>query len=291
MIDPKESEVFWLRKNFKFLELHYEAVAEHQQRPHFDQGTGYDFMVLLFPVYHRENQEIIPGEVDFFVGENFLITVHYGEINTLKNLFDKVRTEAAARNCFMGQGSGYLLYKILEELFKRSYPILDHMSKDVNEIQTQIFHRGDIDLLSKISLMKRNVIEFRKMMKTHHYILEKLPKLKESYLHFPQSRVYYKDLLQYSSNIWDILEALKETADNLSDTSQSLATHRLNQLTRAISVFSAILLPATLVAFVFGISVESLPFKTHPYGFWIIIGLMFLSSLTTVFVFIKKKWF
>lgn len=291
IVDPGATEVEWLRKNFKFLDLHYSSVAEHQQRPHLDQGMSYDFLVLLFPVYRRESQEIIPGEVDFFVCENHLITIHYGEIHTLKMLFNQLRTDSAYRNEYMHNGSGYLMYKVLESLFRRSYPILDHMNEDVAVIQTDIFHRGDIDLLSKISLMKRNIIEYRKMMKTHHFVLEKLAKLKKSYLHFVHSRLYYKDLIEYSANIWDILEALKETVDSLQETSQSLATHRLNKLTKTISLFSAILLPATLVAFIFATSVEGVPFREHPYGFWIVVGLMALSSLTMVFVFYKKKWF
>ena len=148
----------------------------------------------------------------------------------------------------MQRGAGYLLYRVLEALFRRSYPILDHMNEDVNKIETVIFHKHGLDMLSKISVMKKNVIEFRRMMKTHRSVLDKLPYRKNDYLFFPQSKTYYRDLQEYSANIWDILETLKETMETLHETSQSLATHRLNHLTRAISIFSAVLLPATLIA-------------------------------------------
>lgn len=291
IINPGSTEIQWLRDNFKFHDLHFQAVAEHQQRPHIDQGTGYDFLVLLFPVYQKGSQEILAGEVDFFVGENFLITAHYGDIHTLKILFDKIKGDAINREQFMQKGSGYLLYKILEALFRRSYPILDHMNEDVEWIEAKIFHQRDINMLSKIALMKKNIIEFRRMMKTHRYVLEKLPKRKVEYLTFPQSKLYYRDLLEYSSNIWDILETLKETAETLYDTSQSLATHRLNEITKVISIFSAIVLPATLTAFLFGIGVEGIPFRHHPYGFWIVAGLMALFSGLLLLIFKIKKWF
>ena len=139
--------------------------------------------------------------------------------------------------------------------------------------------------------MKKNVIEFRKMMKTHHYVLDKLPKRKTSYLSFPQSKTYYKNLLEYSENIWDILDALKETVETLQDTNQALAAHRLNEITKMLSVFSAIVLPATLITFLFGIGVEGIPFRHNPYGFWIVAGLMACSSLLLLLIFKKKKWF
>ncbi len=291
LVNPGAEEIQWLRNNFRFHELHFQAVSEHQQRPHIDQGDGYDFLVLLFPVYHKETQEIVAGEVDFFVGENFVLTAHYGDIHSLGALFDRTRGDVRSRDELMTHGPGQLLYRILETLFRRSYPILDHMNEDVSKIETRIFHQRDLDMLSKIALMKKNIIEFRRMMKTHHYVLDKLPKRRASYLNFPQSRLYYKDLLEYSGNIWDILETLKETVDTLHETSQSLASHRLSEISKVISIFSAIVLPATLVAFLFGVAVEGIPFRHHPFGFWIVAGIMAFSSALLLLIFKLKKWF
>jgi len=291
VVNPGPEEIEWLRANFRFHNLHFQAVSQHQHRTHIDEGEGYDFIVLLFPVYDRSAKEIIPGEVDFFVGPDFLITVHYNQIYTLKALFNETRNSAELRTAHMQKGSGFLLYKILDSLFRRSYPILDHISEDITEIEQGIFHNTGVDLLSKIALMKKNIIEFRKMMKTHHYVLAKLPKRTVPYLNFPQSKLYYRDLLEYFENIWDILEALKETADTLADTNQSLVAHRLNQLTRNISIISAIVLPATLVAFLFVIELPGRPFHNNPFGFWIVGGLMALSSLLMLWLFKHKKWF
>ena len=291
IVNPGPEETTWLRDNFHFHALHFDAVAQKQQRPRLDTGEGYEFMVLLFPVYQNKTQEIVAGEVDFFVGTNFVITVHYGQMFTLKRLFEETQNDVAKRNKNMQSGPGFLLYRILESLFRRSYPILDYMSEDIEKIEKKIFRDMDIQMLSEISMMRKNIIEFRKMMKTHRYVLEKLPRANSEYLSFGQSKIYYKDLLDYSENIWDILEALKETAETLADTNQSLATHRLNQITKMISIFSAIALPATLVAFVFGIGVDGIPFRHHPYGFWIVTGIMTAGSAAVLIIFKHKKWF
>lgn len=288
--NPGEAETDWLKQNFKLHRLHFQAVREHQLRPRIDQGAGYSFIVLLFPVYHQPTQEILPGEIDFFIGDRFLLTVHYDEIFTLKKFFNEVRGRAQLRSEIMNRGSGYLLYKILESLFRRSYPVLDHMDSDVRALEQIIFHETNVDMLSNIALMKKNIIEFRKMIKTHRYVLEKLPEKKTSYLTFPQSKIYYRDLFDYSQNIWDILEALKETVDTLQDTTQVLAAHRLNKITKVISIFSAIVIPATLIAFLFGVAVESVPLRHHPYGFWIIAGIMAASSILLLLIFKAKKW-
>lgn len=291
IINPGVDELVWLKSNFQFHDLHYEALSQNQQRPRIDQGEGYDFVVLLFPVYDPATQEIVTGEVDFFVGDRFVITAHYEQIHTLKTLFNQTRNSSDTRNAMMQKGSGFLLYKIMESLFRRSYPILDHIGEDITALERGIFHETGVDMLSKIALMKKNIIEFRKMMKTHRTVLEKLSKRNADYLNFPQSKLYYRDLLEYYVNTWDILEAFKETSEALADTNQSLVSHRLNQLTHIISIMSAIMLPATLVAFIFAVEIPGRPFHDHPFGFWIVIGLMALSSLLMLWLFKYKKWF
>ena len=281
----------WVRENFKFNEIHFQELEHHQSRPHLDEGENYDYIVLLFPVYNKTTQEITAGEVDFFISDNFVLTAHYGEIYTISELFNRVRGDQKTRDSFMQRGSGYLLYRILEALFRRSYPILDHMNEDVNGIEAQIFHKHDANALSRITLMKKNVIEFRRMMKTHRSVLEKLPQQKKDYLLFPQSRSYYRDLHEYSTDIWDVLETLKETVETLHETSQSIVTHRLQEQTRMIGLFSAIVLPATLVAFLFGVGVEGIPFRHHPQGFWIVAGIMVTASITLWAAFKSMRWF
>ena len=288
---PEAEELRWVRENFKFNEIHFQELERHQSRPHIDEGENYDYIVLLFPVYNKTTQEITAGEVDFFISDNFVLTAHYGEIYTISELFNRVRGDQKTRDSFMQRSSGYLLYRILEALFRRSYPILDHMNEDVNGIETQIFHKHDTDVLSRISLMKKNVIEFRRMMKTHRSVLEKLPQQKKDYLLFPQSRSYYRDLHEYSTDIWDVLETLKETVETLHETSQSIVTHRLQEQTRMIGLFSAIVLPATLVAFLFGVGVEGIPFRHHPQGFWIVAGIMVTASITLWAAFKSMRWF
>lgn len=289
--DPGDEELKWLRNNFRFHDQHFAAIATRQVRPHIDQGLTYDFIVLLFPVYDKTRQEIAASEVDFIVGENFLITVHYGQIHTLQELFAQVKNNEQQRQDHLYQSSGFLLYKLLQNLLRRSYPILDHMTGDIDALEKKIFDNFEVGLLSQIALMKKNIIEFRKMMKTHSFVLEKLPRRKTGYLNFHASREHYKNLLEYSQNIWDILDALKETTEGLQDTNQALAAHRLSQITKMLSIFSAVALPATLVAFLFGIGVEGIPFRHNPYGFWIVAGIMSGLSVTILLIFKSKKWF
>ncbi len=288
---PDKADVEYLKKNFNFHPLDYQDIIGDSEHTKIETHLDYTLLVLLFPVYDRGSKEIRPGEVDFFVGKDYIVTVHDGSMYTLVKLVNSVHTEAESRKEHMSKNTGYLLHQILEALFKRSFPILDHISKDMTVIEKNIFHDLSVDMIEDISMMKRNIIDFRRIMKTHHLIIKRLMHKKEAYLNFTDSKNFYNNLLEHSENIWDILEIQKETIEALQDAHVSLAANRLNQTTKVVTVLSALFLPATFVIFVFSMHAPGLPFENRPNGGLIILGISLLSSLVMFFTFKAKKWF
>lgn len=291
IVNPGKEEIDYLKKNFDFHPLDYEDIAGNSQHTKIESHKDYTLIVLLFAVYNRETKEINPGEVDFFVGKDYVITIHDGAMYTLVKLVNSVHTEQASRQEYMAKNSGYLLYLILESLFRRSFPILDHINKDMTEIEKNVFKDLSLRMLERISQMKRNIIDYRRIMKTHHLVIKRLIQRKEPFLVFPDSKSYYTNLLEHSENIWDILAIQKETIEALQDASTSLATNRLNQTTRIVTILSALFLPATYILFIFGLRAKNIPFENHEFGFPMIISLSVFSSIAMYLFFKKKKWF
>ncbi len=291
IINPAEEEIKYLKKNFSFQPLDYQDILLPSEHTKIEVHPDYALLVLLFPVFNRQSREIVPGEVDFFIGKDYLITIHDGSMYTLVKLFNSVHAHDDVRKEYMSKNSAFLLYQILESLFRRSFPMLDHISKDMNEIEKSIFNDLSLGMLEQISLTKRSIIDFRKIMKTHHLIIKRMLTRKENYLTFPDSRALYSGLLEHAENIWDLLSIQKETADALQDANTSLASNRLNQTTKIVTILSALFLPATFVMFLFGLSVHDLPLANNPHAFWIILGIGIASSIIMFAYFKSKKWF
>ncbi len=291
VVKPGTEEINYLRTNFDFHPLDYEQMLVSSQHAKMESHPEYQHIILIFPVFNRKTREILPAEVDFFVGKDFVVTVHDGSMYTMLHIFENVHKITSERQEFMSKNSGYLLYQILESLFRRSFPILDHITKDMTEIEKDIFDDLSLPMLEKISLMKRNIIDFRRIMKTHHLILKRIMVKKEAYMVFPESRNFYTALLEHAENIWDILSIQKETIEALAEANTSLATNHLNQTTKIVTVLSALFLPASFVMFFFALHLPGQPFENTTNGFWIILGIAISGSLTLFMFFKSKKWF
>ncbi len=294
IVNPDDSDVLYLKDNFKFHPLDFEDVVAQSVRTKIDEYDSYHFIILLFPFFNRETSEIKPAEVDFFVGKGYLVTIHDGSMKTLVNLVKNVSQYDNVRSQYMGSNSGYLLFSILELLFKRSFPILDHINKEIIHAGKDAFQL-DINTLHKLSKLKKNIIVYRRIMKMHKFVLSKLAHQKRDYMMFKDSKAYFQNLIETAENIWDVLASDKETVESYEDTNQSLASHNINDVLQVLTVLSVIISALTMVTDVLIFFERDYIEKYFGFTTDIQLGLVFLSVLFLtlagmLFFFRKKKW-
>jgi len=184
-----------------------------------------------------------------------------------------------------------MLYDIIVRLQEYCYPILDHLSIDVQSIEKNIFAGREREMMRESLLAKRNILNFRRIMEAHRDVLHKIAKAKVSFFNVEKSKIYYGDLIDHTKNIWDILNGQKEMIEALESTNTSLVSFRLNDIMRLLTLFSVIVFPLTLIAGIFSMRIDnSMPFIDQPYGFWLIVGIMATISLIMLFFFKRKRW-
>lgn len=101
---------------------------------------------------------------------------------------------------------------------------------------------------------------------------------------------YYNGLVEHSKRIWEMLDNQKEMVEVLNNTNESLLNDRMTSIMKTLTIFSVIVLPLNLLAGTFGMNAKYMPFVNHPYGFWIIVGIMFACSLGMLIFFETKRW-
>lgn len=289
IVNPSDEDIIYLKDNFRFHPLDFEDVVKPSTRPKIDEYDQYHFIILLFPRLNKKTNEIEPAEVDFFVGEGFVITIHDGTMKTLTNLVHNVSQYDNVRSQHMSQNSGFLLFSILELLFKRSFPILDTVNRDMETSGKDIFE-SNIKVLQELARLKRNIIVYRRIMKMHKYVLAKLMHSKNQYMQFHLSKNLFQNLIEYAENIWDVLASDKETTESYEETNQSLAAHRMNDILRTLTVFSVIIFLLTLIinVLLFAESITSI--AEIPYLLPVTVIFLGIVTLTMLMFFKNRKW-
>ena len=294
--EPGALEQAWLEENFDFHALDYEDILSRNQRPKLDVYDDYLFIVLQFPVFDPAVGRLNAGELDLFVGPGFLVSIPNQPLQPVEYLFERCRQKEEIREQLFSRGSGYLLYRIVDDGFDYCFPMLRKIGNKLDVLEEDIFEGRSEEVVRDISNAKQEIINFRKVIRPQRPVLSDLEKVKERYLAPDLDlEIYFDDIVDAQERIWDMLENYKEVVEALEQTNESVIAHRFNDILRILTVLSIVFLPATLIASIWGMNV-GLPGGGDPASdshtiFWIILGVMFAGIGGMFYFFRRRGWF
>ena len=268
---PRPAHRAWLEGEFSFHPLDYEDVFSRNQRPKVDEYEDYLFGVLHFPRFDKAVGRLNAAELDIFVGPDYLVTLPNEPIQPLEYLFERCRTQEELREALFAKGPGYLLYKIVDDCVDASFPMLAKMGNKLEVLEDEIFEGRSAEIVRDISNVKQEIINFRKIVRPQRAALRDLERTKRYIAE--DLDIYFDDINDASERIWDMLENFKEVVEGLESTNESVLSHRVNDVLRALTAISVVVLPLTLVASVFGMNV-AVPGEGSIAAFWLVIGMM-----------------
>lgn len=292
IVNPNKEDLDYLAKKYKFHELDLEDCLQETERPKIDEYDKYLFIILQFPVYNKAHHRFDTEQLNIFIGQNYLITVHQGKLGALNEVVESCIKSAKTRKIFFGENTGYLLYEIISVLFNSIFPITDKIQMSIKKIEDEIFEsKRAKDELFNIMILKKNVITLRKILLPQRSVVAALEHKQKRFL--PEDlEIYFDDVVDQIESLWNILGTQKEIVESLEDTNESLLSHNINLTIRTLTVFSAIMLPLTFMTGLFGMNVrlpfeQALEYNTH---FWSILWMMITVIIVMFAVFKWKKW-
>jgi magnesium transporter len=285
---PTAEEATALAERFGWHALDVEDVLSKRQRPKVDEYEDYRFVVLHFPVYDKAAKRLNAGELDVFLGPDYLVTLPAVQLLPVTRLFQRCTDDPELRDNLFDKGSGYLLYHVLDDLFDYCFPILDKIGHKLDTIEDDVEEGESQEIVRDISRVKQEIISYRKIIKPQRPILRLLERHVERFL--PEDlELYFDDLVDASERIWDLLDNYKGVVEALEATNESAIQHRQNDVLRVLTIFSVLLLPLTLIASVFGMNVDFPGFGTAE-AFWAILVGMVLVLAGVVSFFRWKRF-
>ena len=284
---PTERETEYLAENYKFHPLDLDDCLSRIQRPKIDVYPNYLFLVLHFPVFSKETRILSTSQISVFIGKDYLITLHKGELKPLVKLFRDCEINEDARQEHLSQGPSYLLYRIIDRLVDYCLPILNRISASIEQTEDNIFSSRSLPReIEDISMLRREVISFRRIIWPMRAVIGVLePKIRR----FTKMdlAVYFGDTVDHLDKIWDALDEYKEVIEGLNDTHDSLATNRTNEVIRMMTIIATILLPLTVVASLYGMNVP-LPFQDSSYSL-IAVFLVWIVIVSGILYFFRRN--
>lgn len=288
--DPKQSDMDYL-KSLNFYPAVLNELRYPTLRPKVEQYDNYLYMVLHFPIYHPREKTSKSVEIDFLITKYALVTVRYGKIQSLQEFWNKCKNYETEIN--LQNSTASLLYCMLQEMNNFSLRQIDHITQKVEKLEKEIFgegnHKYEEKIVQNISIIRRDILDFRRTIKPHDTILNSL---KTHGMDFfgKATKPYFNDIIGDHMRVWELLDNHKETIESLQEANDSMLSNKTNKTVKTLTILTSIIFSLTLLATLFSTNARYIPIIGAKHDFWIIAGIMAIAALIMLWYYKKKRW-
>ena len=282
--DPGPGELAAMQKEFDLHELAVEDARHGHQRPKIDEYGD-----SLFAVLHNiqvVGDEIKVGEVDIFVGRNYILSVRI----QAEPGFREVRARCEREPELLKHGAGFVFYALIDAVVDRYFPVLDAIEDEFEKFEAQIFSgkslRANIEGLyyvrQKLTILQHAVVP----------LLEAVGKLYGGRV--PQVcsglQEYYRDVYDHLVRINQNINSQRDTVTTAIQVNVAMITFSETEVTKRLAAWGALIAVPTFIASVYGMNFKQMPELDWAFGYPMAIGVMAAINTYLWVRFRKAGW-
>jgi len=244
-----------LRERFGFHPLTIEDCAHFDQRPKLEEYRDHIFLVTQgFSCKEDRVHALELQELHTFLGERFLVTVHLDDIAALEEVWGRLAGDPK----LLERGVGFVYYLVADGMVDDNFPILDHVSDELDELEDAVLASPSRRDLHRIFELKHHLVSMRKVLSPQRDVLGLLAKRGDPRIG-ERTAVYLRDVYDHLVRINESIEANRDLLGNALDAYLSAVGQRTNEIMKHLTILTAIFLPLAFVVGFFGQNFDNLP--------------------------------
>lgn len=283
-----KEEAALVHKAFK---LHHLTVEDFLH-PNDTRIKVEEFPHYLFLVFYgirndaRKSKQFQMVELDFVLGERFLITNHETRLESYENL----KSDKAKLGGLLDKGAEFVFHMLLDREIDNYIPVLENIDSQIESIEEELTEKPHPQLLARILKLKRQIVSVKKITFPQREKISFIAKNEYSLLS-KDVVPYLRDIYDRSIRVSDSIDNYREAIGNTFDAYMSTVSNKMGEVMKLLSVIATIALPLTVVSSIYGTNFDFLPGQHYAYSFWIMISVMLIVVVGMALMFRRRGWF
>ena len=287
MEQPTEADEDVLLNVFHFHPLTVEDCRENRHYQKVEEFARYIYFIVHGVTSDTSPDRFNTIELDGFLGRNYVITYHHEMFRSINNVKQLLRTSTIA--CL--RGPAFLWHQILDHVVDYYSPILDDFDDRIDRLEHEIFtlKKPNNVILSQIMDLKRSVLRLRRISTKQMDILLRMSR-GEFALIPDEMRPFYRDVYDHLVRVVDLAESYRDLISGSLEAYLSVVSNRMNEIMKVLTIFSAIMLPLTFIAGVYGMNFDNMPELHSRYGYFGTLIVMGVVAVGMLIFFWRRGW-
>lgn len=280
--DASRDELKYLSTFFNYHELQIEDTFTRLQRPKVEITRQLQFFVLHILNSSDINEDY--KSLNMFLSENALVTVHFDSLKAIDRAREKVLTHSGDKYVPI-----HLAHMMMDTVVEHYYPILYTIEDRLDELEEGDAHRKSSRIMDEVFDLRADLLHLRRTVTptrelVHRMLMSRRMELKEN------DRKYFLDIYDDLVQQTETIEALRELTGDIRENYISYNTFKANNIMMILTMVSAIFLPLTFIAGVYGMNFDYMPELKWHYGYIFTWAIMILIVVGMIFFFKRKGW-
>ena len=271
-----------------YFDLHPLAIQDAQRDRHPPKiETFPDNVFILLKGLRTISNEFQFGTIQLamFVGERFLVTRHSGESPSIEML----REEATRSAELLAGGPDGLALRLCRVMVDRYIKLLLMLEPRLDDLEAKMAQNPDDSLLTELTRYKTDLQKFRRVLVYHVQVFSALMQNPPKQMR-PERKHELRDVFEHQERANSLASLYYEVSSDLIEGYISLTSHRLNKIIRVLTIVTAIFVPLSFLAGVYGMNFENMPELKSRGGYFILLGVMATVATTLIVLFRRKRW-
>jgi magnesium transporter len=283
--EPNEEELATVEEEFGLHPLAVEDAFLAHQRPKLERYEHTLFLTVKSLWYVDANDAVETGEINMFVGPDFVITVRHGSGSELHS----ARRDLESKSTVLTHGPSAVVYAVCDRVVDGYLSVMSSLEEDVDEVETSVFSAQRTNDSARIYTLKREIAEARRAVlplrePMRRFATGAVPGIDEA------SAPFFRDVLDHLNRVAETVDGLDQLLSSAFDAHLAQISVQQNEDMRRISAGAAIVVVPTLIAGVYGMNFQHMPELAWTYGYAYAIAVMLGASIVLWVWFKRSGW-
>ena len=284
---PSEADDHVLLDIFHFHPLTVEDCRANRHHPKVEEFPDYIYFIVHAVRTDSSPDRFNTVELDGFLGPNYVVTYHHEHFPSI----DKVKQSIRSSPVTCQRGATFLLHHIIDGIVDDYLPVMDDFDERINVLENDIFalNRANKDILEEILGLKRSVLRLRRISSKQLEVLFRMSHGQFQLISGP-ALPFYRDIYDHLVRVTDLAESYRDLISGSLEAYLSVVSNRLNEIMKVLTIFSAVMLPLTFIAGVYGMNFDNMPELHWHYGYYMAWGIMIMVASVMLILFWRRGW-
>ena len=282
--EPTDEEIKHLSDTFHFHPLAIEDCVYRLQRPKLDYYDDHTFYVTH--IVREEEKEIIKEELDFFVGENFVVTFHHIPAIEVTQVWDRLLSQKNIDKW----DTFYVFYQVLDKIVDNYFPLIYKIEDELDKIEDNTQNKSMNDLMTELFDTRYMLLNLRHIINPMRDLLYRMLN-SQHLIEIRDRREYFSDIYDHLLKLSEMVMSNREVTADIRDSYLSLNSHQTNNVMKVLTIITSIFAPLTFIAGIYGMNFENMPELTWKYGYFLALSFMGIAGVSMYLWFKSKGWF